>query len=120
MCNYKEPWADFVGYDLLGYEYNCKYPPNKELYGAAYDGYASPNQLTFFYDFCIHQYGVAFYYNGENYETEFTNHGPILTNKSTNEVQGPFDDAVHLLEQSELNGKKLITVIDSLENVDLH
>ena len=55
MCHFKESWADFVGYDLFGNEYNCKYPPNKELYGADYDGYASPNQLTFFYDFCIHQ-----------------------------------------------------------------
>lgn len=78
------------------------------------------NQLTFFYDFCINQYGVAFYYEGNDYEAEFTDDGLILTNRTTSDVQGPFEDAVDLLENSNLNGKSLVSVVDKLENVVLH
>lgn len=112
--------AEFVGYDLFGNEYNCKYPPNKDLYGLDFEGYATPNQLTFFYDFCINQYGVAFHYDGYDYEAEFTDDGPILTNLSTGDIQGPYEDAVNLLENSILNGKAMVSLIDELENVVLH
>lgn len=43
MCNKQEPWAYYVGFDLFGYEYNCKYPPNKEQFGNDFGGYATPN-----------------------------------------------------------------------------
>ena len=114
------PSAEFVAYDLFGHEYNCKYPPNKDLYGLDFEGYASPTQLTFFDDFCIHRYGVAFFYDGNDYEAEFTDAGPILTNRSTGDVQGPFEDAVNLLEKALLNGKTLVSLVDDLENVVLH
>lgn len=120
MQTEKTPWAEFVAYDLFGNEYNCKYPPNKDLYGLDFEGYATPNQLTFFYDFCINHYGVAFYYEGNDYEAEFTDIGPILTNRTTNDIQGPFKDAMTLLENSTLNGKTLISLVDDLENVVLH
>lgn len=120
MQNEKTPWAEFVAYDLFGNEYNCKYPPDKDLYGLDFEGYATPNQLTFFHDFCINQYGVAFNYDGNDYEAEFTDDGPVLINHSTGDMQGPFDDAVDLLENSKLNGKNLVSVVDELENVVLH
>ena len=120
MQTEKIPWAEFVAYDLFGNEYNCKYPPDKGLYGLDFEGYATPNQLTFFYDFCINQYGVAFYYAGNDYEAEFTDDGPILTNRTTGVMQGPFEDAVDLLEKSILNGKTMVSIVDALENVVLH
>lgn len=120
MQTEKSPETEFVAYDLFGNEYNCKYPPNKDLYGLDFEGYATPNQLTFFHDFCIKQYGVAFYYDGNDYEAEFTDDGPILTKRSTGDVQGPFEDAVNLLENANLNGKTLVSVVDKLENVVLH
>ena len=120
MSKEKEPWADYIGFDLFGYEYNIKYPPqNKEL-GNEFDGYPTPNQQTFFYDFCVNLYGVVFYYEGNQYEAEFSKNGPILTNKTTGDVQGPFDDAVHLIEESVISGKKMITILEELTNVVLH
>lgn len=116
----KTPWAEFVAYDLFGHEYNCNYPPNKELYGVDFEGYATPNQLTFFYDFCINQYGVAFFFDDSSYEAEFTENGPILTNRTTGDYQGPFDDAVNLLECATVKGVPLISVLDQLDNVVLH
>lgn len=116
----EEKWADFISFDLFGHAYNGKYPPNKDLYGSDYEGYATPNRLTFFFDFCVQQYGIAFVYGKTNFEAEFTEEGPILTNLSTGEVYGPFEDAVQLLEMSEINEKKLIDVIDEIEDVVLH
>lgn len=120
MCEEKDSLLGFVGHDLFGNEYNCKYPPNREKYGNDFEGYASPNQLTFFYDFCIQQYGVAFYYGDILYEAEFTEKGPILNNRMTGEFQGPFEDAVVLLESADVGGKKLVRVIDQLDHVVLH
>lgn len=120
MKTERKPWAEFVAYDLFGNEYNCKYPPNKDQYGLDFEGYATPNQLTFFYDFCINQYGVAFHFGGNDYEVEFTDKGPVLTNRTTGDVQGPFKDAVDLLENSNLNGCSIVSAVDKLENVVIH
>ncbi|MCF0189642.1 MAG: hypothetical protein HUJ96_00115 [Marinilabiliaceae bacterium] len=120
MCKETEPRADFIGYDLFGYEYNCKFPPNVERYGNEYRGYATENQMALFYDFCILQYGIAFYYENVAYEAEFSDNGPILKNLDTGIVQGPFDDAIKLIEESNVGDCKLINVLDSLENIILH
>ena len=69
---------------------------------------------------CIQQYGVAFYYVDTLYEAEFTDDGPTLTNRTTGEIQGPFDSTVQLLENAEINGRKMIRIIDQLDHVVLH
>lgn len=51
---------------------------------------------------------------------EISESGPILINKTTNEINGPFEDAVRLLEEAMLCNKILITVIDKLQCVVLH
>ncbi|WP_290235651.1 hypothetical protein [Bacteroides acidifaciens] len=30
---------DYVGYDIHGYPFNKKYPPNKKKYGQSFEGY---------------------------------------------------------------------------------
>jgi hypothetical protein len=120
MCKETVPQSGFIGNDLFGNEYNCKYPPNREKNGTDYEGYETPNQLTFYYDFCIQQYGVAFYYEKVLYEAEFTDKGPTLTNRTTGEIQGPFDSAIQLLENAEISGRKMICIIDQLDHVVLH
>ena len=120
MCKKLKTWADYVGHDLFGYEYNIKYPPNRERFGNDYSGYETPNQETFFYDYCILQYGVVFSYDEELYEAEFTDNGPILTNLSTKKVQGPFDSAVQLLEMADINDRKMIDILNELKNIVLH
>ena len=39
---------------------------------------------------------------------------------TTGDLQGPFEDAVNLLEKAILNGKTLVSLVDDLENVVLH
>lgn len=45
--------TDVIGFDLCGYPYNKKYPPNVDLYGRQYDGYSSPFRETLFYRFAV-------------------------------------------------------------------
>lgn len=118
--NENQQEADYVGRDLFGYEYNKKYPPNKELYGDGLGGYATPNQETFFYDFCILHYGVAFSYKGEDFEVEFAEKGPIMRNVTSKTKVGPFDDAVALLENAQLGDKYLIELLEDLDYVVIH
>lgn len=122
MCKKEneESDVDYIGYDLFGYEYNKKYPPNLNNKANKYDGYATPNEPTFFYDFCIQRYGVMFYYKNCKYEAMFTDEGPILKNYNTEEIQGPFEDPVDLMERSDFEGKKLIEIINDLGYVSLH
>lgn len=120
MCKEKVSQSIFIGHDLFGNEYNCKYPPNRDKNGNDFGGYETPNQLTFYYDFCIQQYGVAFYHGDVLYEAEFTDDGPTLTNRMTGAVQGPFDSAIQLLEDAEINGQKMIRIIDKFDHVVLH
>jgi len=115
-----EQETDYIGHDLFGYEYNKKYPPNKDLYGDSLGGYATPNQETFFYDFCILRYGVAFSYKDEDFEAEFASDGPILRNLTNKTLQGPFEDAVALLEKARLGDKVLIELLEDLEYVVIH
>lgn len=115
-----EETADYVGRDLFGYEYNQKYPPNKNLYGNRFGGYESPNKEAFFYDFCIQHYGLAFSYKDEDYEAVFTDDGPVLRNLTKRYVQGPFDDPMTLVEQGKLDNHKLIDLIDEIEYLVIH
>lgn len=45
-----------VGYDLAGYPYNKKYPPNEDKFGNRYGGYGSWNKWILFYDFAVQGY----------------------------------------------------------------
>lgn len=116
----KEPDVDYIGYDELGYEYNKKYPPDFNNKANKYDGYATPNESTFFYDFCVQRYGVMFYYKSCKYEAIFTVDGPVLKNYITREIQGPFEAPVDLMEHSDFEGKNLIEILNDLGYVSLH
>ena len=49
-----------IGFDLFGYPYNIKYPPNIALYGDDCQGYKTWNQSLFFYDFAVQGYDMSF------------------------------------------------------------
>ena len=45
---------NYVGYDLFGYPFNSKYPPNKEKYGESFEGYSYKALGVLLYDYCIY------------------------------------------------------------------
>lgn len=111
-----------VGRDLMGYPYNMKYPPMISKYGNQYLGYPNWNQEVFFYEFAVQGYDVTFVYHNTKYflmvepdyyctceDMHFTPSEKSIYFKNGNE----------LIEQLEIEGKKLISIIDDLEDVEI-
>lgn len=119
MTQDNEPWADYIGYDLGGYEYNTKYPPNPNLYGNLHHGgYRTANQRTFFYDVAVHLYGVTFSYNGIKYT--IPSDGDDWKLISDGEITSTsYDNPLSLMENEVIDGNKLVDIIDDLKDVDL-
>lgn len=112
-----------IGRDLLGYPFNRKYPPMPERYGSAYYGYSNWNQQAFFYEFAVQSACISFRYQDKDYyliaeedcaatckDSKFTPDENSLRFASCNE----------LIEQLEIDGHKLIDILDDLEDVDIH
>ncbi len=58
---------DYVGYDIHGYPFNKKYPPNKKKYRQSFEGYPYKALGVLLYDYCVMGYDVELNYNGESY-----------------------------------------------------
>ncbi len=55
----------YIGYNMLGFPFNKKYPPNRELYRDSFEGYSNKALGILLYDFCVMGYDVEFSYKGE-------------------------------------------------------
>ena len=44
---------DYVGYDLFGFPFNKRYPPDKKTYGEVFYGYPTKGEGVLLYDYCI-------------------------------------------------------------------
>lgn len=110
-----------VGRDLMGYPYNMKYPPNIKQYGDEYYGYSSWNRQALFYEFACQGYDLRFKYHDKWYyamaESEY-----YCTCKDLHfmpdETSLYFANGNELIEQWEIEGHKLIDIIDELEEVE--
>ena len=109
---------EYIGEDLFGYWYNKKYPPNVEKYGSKYNGYSTDARDVLFQYFAVYGYDLQFKYKGKYYYC-VTGKGHVAScdNQFTIEYQ-QFEDANQYIEQFEINGRKLIDIIDELEEVE--
>ncbi|MBQ9665041.1 MAG: hypothetical protein IJ635_02925 [Bacteroidaceae bacterium] len=109
---------DYLKKDFAGYWYNAKYPPNKEKYGVAYEGYKNNAAQILFYEFAVQNYDVFFKYKGlPHYLLVEPDHVAVCDSHYTEEYE-VFDTAVDLIEQYKIDGKPLIELIDELEDVE--
>ena len=99
-----------IGYDLLGYPYNKKYPANVELYGPNNDGYSSPYRATLFYAFAVQHYDLEFSYRGKHYYCLSERDYVALCDSSYSKEYQRFDNANVFIETFEVEGKKLIDI----------
>lgn len=109
-----------VGRDLFGYPYNKKYPADIKKYGNDYDGYPTPNRETFFFDFAVECYSVRFSYHGKSYAIQTSTDGPIQLDPYTYDILRKFPDNNALIEQMEIDGHKLIDIIDEVEDCEVY
>lgn len=115
--NIEEPFADYVGYDLGGFMYNKKYPPNLAVNGSRNHGYATDNQEAFLYDVAVYLYGIKFTYNGHRYWIPSDGDGWILIDEDMGTHSESYENPIQLMENATLNGKRLIDIIDDVQNV---
>jgi hypothetical protein len=104
--------------DLAGYPFNAKYPPNYELNGGLYHGYKNNSEETFFYDFAVQRYDLRFSYNGvEYYFMSGQDYAAQCDEKFTNKIR-KFKDGNAVLEEFEIDGKRLIDLIPLIEDCE--
>lgn len=111
---------DYIGHDLAGYPYNTKYPPINFSPNADNLGYSSWNRQAFFFEFAVQGYDVSFDYQGQKFYLIYDEDGAGRCRIPFNDIIEKFDSPNTLIEQMDLGGKKLIDVIDLLENVEIH
>ena len=112
----KDP--DDIALDLCGYRYNKKYPPNKERYGESYGGNKNNAEEVLFYDFAVLFYDVSFKYKGKSYYLLTESDHVAVCDSHFSEEYETFKDAVELIENYHIDGRSLLGLIDSLEDVE--
>ena len=111
-----------VGTDFMGYPYNIKYPPMIAKYGDKYLGYPTWNQEVFFYEHAVQGYDVTFVYHGVKYflmaDPDYHCTCEDMHFMPSDKSQY-FKNGNELIEQLEIEGHKLIEIIDELEDVEM-
>ena len=108
----------YIGHYLWGYRYNNEFPPNTTLYGNDYYGYKNAASQGLFYDFAVQMYDVRFKYHGNMYFLMYTpEHAALCDEKFTNEIE-IFATPNDLIKNLEIEGRKLLEIIDEIEEIE--
>lgn len=110
--------AYYIGRDVFGNPYNKKYPPDYKKNGSQFSGYATPNQEAFFYDYAVLCYDIRFTYKGKDYYIVNWQDYFALTNRKHDVTYKEFPDAIALIENLEIDGKKLLDFMEEIEDVE--
>lgn len=108
---------DYVDYDLFGFPFNKKYPPNKERFGEAYEGYANKTLGVLLYDFCVMGYDVELVYKGKTYYLMDDGEG-VISDSNFTERKEVFDSPMALLENFKIDGKTLLELSPEIEDIE--
>ena len=113
-----KPEYPYIAYDLYGYPYNAKYPPENNDTTADEHGYKTDAQDTFFHFFAVWGYDVSFKYKGKPYYLLYEwDHAAVCDEHFTKEYQ-VYSDPNTLMEKFTIDGRPLIELIDELEEVE--
>lgn len=108
---------EWVGYDLCGYPFNKKYPPNKKLYGQAFEGYPNKALGVLLYDFAVQGYDVELSYKGKTYYFMDAGEG-VVTDSHFREQKEVFDSPMALVENFKIDGKTLLELAPEMEDIE--
>lgn len=109
---------DVVGRDLMGYPYNKKYPPTDTSKGNLYHGYSDSFRETLFYDFAVLGYDLEFSYRGRAYHVmSDRENGVWLSDSKYTAKLEHFANGNDFLENFKIDGRRLIDLIDQLDDV---
>ena len=108
---------EWVGYDLCGYPFNKKYPPNKTRYGQSYEGYSCKALGVLLYDYCIAGYDVELTYNDQTYYLLNSGEG-VVSDSHFSERKEVFDSPMALVENFKIDGKTLLELAPEIEDIE--
>ena len=108
---------EWVGYDLFGYPFNKKYPPNKKLYGQSFEGYPNKALGVLLYDFAVQGYDVELSYKGKTYYFMDAGEG-VVTDSHFSERKKVFDSPMALVENFKIDGKTLLELAPEIEDIE--
>ena len=102
----------------MGYRYNKKHPPMFDIYKHDFHGYATDSQETFFYNFAVQGYDVSFRYKGQMHYLMYDKGKAAVCDEHFTKQYIVYPDPNALIEQYEIDGHKLMEIIDELEEVE--
>lgn len=108
---------DYVGYDLCGYPFNKKYPPNKKRYGQSYEGYPNKALGVLLYDYCVMGYDVELSCKGKSYFLMDDGEG-VVSDSNFSERKEVYDSPMTLVENFKIDGKSLLELSPEIEDID--
>ncbi len=108
---------DYVGYDLFGFPFNKRFPPDKEIYGDSFEGYPNKALGVLLYDYAVMGYDVKFSYQGKPYYLLNDGEGALsdCLFKDRKEV---FNSPMELIEKLKIDGKTLIELAPEIEDIE--
>jgi len=112
---------DYIKFTEDGYPYNGMCPPdfNKLVNPSkGYEGYESYNRGVLFYDFAVQNYDLQFSYKGKMYYFKVGKDYVALSDETFTENLQTFDNAMDAILNFEIDGEKLIDIVDYLEDVE--
>lgn len=107
----------YVGYDLFGFPFNSKYPPNKDLYGESHEGYPSKGEGVLLYDYVVMGYDVEFTYDGKSYFLLNDGEG-IVSDKTFKARKEVFPTPMALVEDFKIDGIPLIKLASKIKDIE--
>lgn len=105
-----------IRWDLCGYPFNFKYPPNRssdDPHPLRYHGYKTEVEEILFYDFAVQGYDLQFSYKGKMYYFGSFDGYVAETDEHFTKKYATFPHANALLE-----GRPIIDLIGELEDVE--
>lgn len=109
--------------NLAGRIENAAYPPNHEAYGYIHSGYATDKESAFFAYFMVHGYDLEFRYGGHWWFIRWNGYDKkaFIRQDARMESEGTLAyEALprELLENFRIDGKRLVDIINDVEDVE--
>lgn len=107
----------YIGIDAEGRRYNAAYPPDREKYGDEFGGYPDLARKVLFQDFAVDGFDARFKLKGQRYQIlSEPDHAARCDLRFLTEYE-VFASPNRLIENMDIEGRRLMDIIDELEDV---
>lgn len=107
-----------IKFDLAGYPYNGKYPPNCP--GSQYNGYKTPAEECLFYDFAVLGYDLMIKYQGLSYYFMVDEDCVWLSDEKFTAKKQKFSNANEALETFMIGNQPIVLLIEQLDEFEIY